>query len=104
MRTAGLPNFRKLYGVINQDLTNGTYYLQIKNNYNTDSFSGNKTFVLSTTNLLGGQNYFLAISYIVVGSLCLVLSLIFFGVYMSKKNDKRVPIAGNSASHWSIHK
>jgi hypothetical protein len=54
MRTAGLPSFRKLYGVINQDLTKGTYYLQVMNNYNTDSFSGNKTFVISTTNLLGG--------------------------------------------------
>jgi len=73
--------------------------LAINNTYAVSQFNGHKTFVLSTTNMLGGQNYFLAISYIVVGSLCLVLSLIFFGVYMSKKNDKRAPAAGNSASH-----
>jgi hypothetical protein len=54
MRTAGLPSFRKLYGVINQDLPKASYYLQIQNNYNVASFAGHKTFVLSTTNLLGG--------------------------------------------------
>jgi uncharacterized membrane protein YuzA (DUF378 family) len=44
--------------------------------------------VLSTTNALGGQNYFLAIAYIVVGAICMILALIFFGVFMSKRNDK----------------
>jgi uncharacterized membrane protein YuzA (DUF378 family) len=95
MRTAGLPNFRKLYGVIQKDLPKGTYYLQINNNYEVNSFSGTKKFVLSTTNLLGGQNYFLAIAYIVVGSLCMVLALIFFGVYMTKRNDKRAAAPKN---------
>ena len=54
MRTAGLPSFRKLYGVINQDLNPGTYSLGINNNYNVTQFNGHKTFVLSTTNMLGG--------------------------------------------------
>jgi len=54
MRTAGLPSFRKLYGVINQDLNPGTYSLSIKNNYAVTQFNGHKTFVLSTTNMLGG--------------------------------------------------
>ena len=54
MRTAGLPSFRKLYGVINQDLNPGTYSLDIKNNYAVTQFNGHKTFVLSTTNMLGG--------------------------------------------------
>lgn len=89
MRTAGLPSFRKLYGVIKDNLDAGTYYLRIENNYDVSSFEGSKKFVLSKTNLLGGQNYFLAVAYIVVGSLCLVLALIFFGVFMTKRNDKR---------------
>ena len=54
MRTAGFPSFRKLYGVINQDLPKASYYLQIQNNYNATSFAGSKTFVITTTNLLGG--------------------------------------------------
>ena len=95
MRTAGLPNFRKLYGEIKDGLEVGTYYLEIQNNYDVSSFSGSKTFVLSTTNVLGGQNYFLAIAYMVVGCLCLVLAIIFFGVYLSKRNEKRQPAQSN---------
>jgi uncharacterized membrane protein YuzA (DUF378 family) len=44
---------------------------------------------MSKTNLLGGQNYFLAVAYIVVGSVCLALALIFLGIFMTKRNDKR---------------
>lgn len=91
MRTAGLPQFRKLYGVVKDGLKTGTYYLEIHNSYDVNKFSGEKKFVLSTTNILGGQNYFLAIAYMVVGALCLVLALIFFGVFLSKRNDKRQP-------------
>jgi hypothetical protein len=31
MRTAGLPNFKKLYRIIDQDLNQGTYTIQINN-------------------------------------------------------------------------
>lgn len=95
MRTAGLPNFRKLWGVIADGLEAGTYKVVIENVYNVSSFSGSKTFVLSTTNILGGQNYFLAIAYMVVGCLCMVLALIFFGVFLSKRRDKRQPAQTN---------
>ena len=85
MRTAGLPNFRKLYGQINDDLPKGTYRLEIVNNYDVSSFAGSKYFVLSTTNVLGGQNYFLAICYIIVGALCIMFGIIFFIAYMGRK-------------------
>ena len=90
MRTAGLPNFRKLFGVIDIDLlprVDEPYYLEVQNIYDVSSFNGQKSFVLSTTNSLGGQNYFLAISYIIVGALCIVFSIIFFGAYMSRKGQ-----------------
>jgi uncharacterized membrane protein YuzA (DUF378 family) len=35
--------------------------------------------------MLGGQNYFLAICYIVVGALCIVFAIIFFVAYMRKQ-------------------
>ena len=89
MRTAGLPNFRKLYGVIKEDLKKGTYIIKIDNNYNVSSFTGHKYFVISTTNLLGGQNYFLAICYIIVGALCLMFGIIFFIAYMNRKSQTR---------------
>jgi hypothetical protein len=89
MRTAGLPNFRKLWGRIEEDMKAGTYNLTIVNNYDVTSFDGKKSFVLSTTNALGGKNYFLAICYIVVGALCLVFAIIFLIAYLKKKDSRR---------------
>ena len=54
MRTAGLPSFRKLYGQIDETLPAGQYELAINNSYDVSSFGGTKTFVLSTTNEMGG--------------------------------------------------
>lgn len=87
MRTAGLPNFRKLWGKIESDLAPGTYTVHIKNSYDVNGFEGNKSFVLSTTNALGGKNYFLAVCYIVVGSLCLIFAIIFLVAFLKKKKD-----------------
>ena len=47
MRNAGLPNFRKLYGVIDEDIKAGTYTLKVDAQYNVAPFEGNKQFVLS---------------------------------------------------------
>lgn len=87
MRTAGLPNFRKLYGEISEDLKKGDYTLKITNTYDVSSFAGSKYFVLSTTNLLGGTNYFLAVCYIIVGALCIMFGIIFFIAYMGRKQS-----------------
>jgi len=110
MRTAGLPNFRKLWGKLNTctglatddtctpkdvDLEKGQYIIRIQNNYDVSSFLGKKYFVLSTTNMLGGQNYFLAICYIVVGALCIVFAIIFFVAYIRKQKLQEAPVAGN---------
>jgi hypothetical protein len=89
MRTAGLPNFRKLYGRVETDLLPGDYTMRILNAYDVSSFDGKKSFVLSTTNALGGKNYFLAICYIVVGSLCILFAVIFCIAYLKKKGPKR---------------
>jgi len=76
MRTAGLPTFRKLYRIIDQPLK-GNYNVTIANNFPVTSFGGHKYVVLSTTSWLGGKNPFLGYAYIVVGSICIVLGLIF---------------------------
>lgn len=83
MRTAALPNFRKLYGRIESDIkANEWVTVVIENNYNTYSFGGKKKLVLSTTNWMGGKNEFLGMAYIVVGGLCLFLAIIFILVYV----------------------
>ncbi|OQR92962.1 ALA-interacting subunit 3 [Thraustotheca clavata] len=79
MRTAGLPNFRKLYGHIDTDLPRGTTLeFLVSSNFVVNSFEGKKSLVLSTTSWFGGRNPFLGIAYITVGSLCMVLSILFF--------------------------
>ena len=86
MRTAGLPNFRKLWGKIKTDLPVDAYKIHIQNNYKVSNFKGKKSFVLSTTNALGGKNYFLAVCYITVGTLCMLFALIFCIAYVRRKD------------------
>lgn len=76
MRVAGLPTFRKLYRVINEPLK-GDYTVEIANNFPVTSFGGHKYVILSTTNWLGGKNPFLGYAYIVVGTVCVILAVIF---------------------------
>lgn len=78
MRVAALPNFRKLWGRITQNLPSGTYYFNIANKYDVSAFGGTKTLVLSTANAFGGRNQFLAISYLVVGGICFIVAVVFF--------------------------
>jgi hypothetical protein len=90
MRPAGLPNFRKLWGRINTTLDVGTYSLEIDNNFEVKPFNGQKFFVLSTVNSLGGKNSFLGISYLVVGAVCIIMAIAFvigYNIHKSKKED-----------------
>jgi hypothetical protein len=86
MRTAGLPNFRKLWGNV-PTLKKGFYQVRINNQFDVKPYDGQKYFVLSTTNALGGKNFFLAICYIVVGALCALFALIFLVVYFKRKDQ-----------------
>ena len=82
MRTAALPNFRKLYRRIPDGLTNGTYYLDIQYNFEVASFEGEKNIVLTTRSVLGGKNLFLGVTYIVVGGFCTILGVVFLFVHL----------------------
>ncbi|KAG6743312.1 hypothetical protein POTOM_054266 [Populus tomentosa] len=98
MRTAALPNFRKLYGKIEKDLqANTTIAVTIENNYNTYSFGGKKKLVLSTTSWIGGKNSFLGRAYIAIGGLCLFLAVCFVFVYVFKPR----PLGDPSYLSWN---
>ncbi|KAJ1549863.1 hypothetical protein HK096_010012, partial [Nowakowskiella sp. JEL0078] len=85
MRTAGMPNFRKLYGKNNgQPLIGGRYEVDIIFNFDVSRFSGTKSIVLSTVSFLGGKNPFLGIAYVVVGILCWILGIVFLVRQMIK--------------------
>lgn len=89
MRPAGLPDFRKLWGRIYERIEPGKYNLLINNNFPVDSFSGKKSFVLSTVNVLGGKNNFLGIAYLIVGFICIVMALLFWVGYKNYNSDKK---------------
>lgn len=82
MRTSGLPNFRKLWGRIKDDMNKGTYKLRIDNTYDVEKFEGKKSVIMSTSGPLGGKNKFLSVAYIIVGIICFCIS----GVFAYKKN------------------
>jgi len=88
MRTAGLPDFRKLYGKISQNLAAGAHTATVLNYYDVSSFAGAKYFVLSTAGPFGGKNSFLGISYIVVGCICIAVAGFFLVRWLQIKSKK----------------
>jgi hypothetical protein len=91
MRPAGLPNFRKLWGRIdNMDLDENTdVNVTIDDNFDVSSFNGKKYLILSTVNAFGGKNSFLGISYIVLGGISIILAVVFIiGYNIHSKKTK----------------
>jgi len=81
MRTAGLPNFKKLYRIIETDLQPGNYWVKIGNYYPVSSFDGSKYVILSTTTWIGGKNDFLGWAYIAVGIVALLQGIVFLVIH-----------------------
>lgn len=109
MRTAALPNFRKLYrkinhtGVFENGLPKGTYRFDITYRFEVTSFSGTKSIILSTTSILGGKNPFLGIAYITVGAICLIMGMVFLFIHVKcgKQTSEMLNISARTPYHHS---
>jgi hypothetical protein len=82
MRSAALPNFRKLYGEIvpapgTTWKKGDTITINVTPNFEVQSYGGTKAIVISTATVMGGKSSVLGIAYLVVGSLCWALALAF---------------------------
>ncbi len=90
MRPAAFPNFRKLWGRINQDLNESEEFtLKVENNYDVSGFNGKKYFILSEINKLGQNNILMGGCYIIVGGSSIILALIFSIGYNLQKNREK---------------
>lgn len=91
MRPSGFSNFRKLWGKVEIDILPGNYTLKIKNSYNVSSFDGKKLFVLATASVMGGKCDFLGTTFIVIGVICVLVSVIFVLAQANKSSfdDKK---------------
>ncbi|XP_015678433.1 cell cycle control protein 50B [Protobothrops mucrosquamatus] len=92
MRTAALPTFRKLYARIRHDnfsgaLPPGTYYLNIGYNYPVLAFHGTKKVILSTLSWMGGKNPFLGITFLVLGSACILGGILMTVVHFKYRHQ-----------------
>jgi len=77
MRTAGLPDFRKLWGKNEETMKMGQYQIEIRYLFPVTKYGGTKSLVISTVSILGGKNSFLGWAYIVVGVICVVIGCLF---------------------------
>lgn len=85
MRTAGLPNFYKLYSKNEHDtMSSGVYQIDIALNYPTSGFGGKKLLVITTNLIFGGRNLLLGVIYIIVAVICLVLGVAFLLQHLIK--------------------
>ena len=98
MRTAGVPEFRRLYGVFDTSVSAGDVIVfTVTNNFEVLTFGGSKSLVLTTHNAYGGQNYSIAYSYFAVGALALVV-----GIFLKWKRsvDPR-PLGDIRVLYWT---
>ncbi|RHZ43344.1 uncharacterized protein CDV56_100567 [Aspergillus thermomutatus] len=78
MRTAALPAFSKLSRRNDTvSMKAGSYRLDIEDRFPVTEYGGTKSILISTRTVIGGQNPFMGIAYVVVGGICVLLGALF---------------------------
>lgn len=78
MRTAALPNFRKLYGYIDVVIPAGSVLtFSVEANWAVVQSQSSKALVVSDNYIFGGKNHWLGTLFIIVGGVAAVLGVFF---------------------------
>jgi len=77
MRGATTSDFRKLYGRIDEEIKLPVT-ISIDSRYPIERYKGKKGVLLTKTSWMGGKNAALGVTYILTGSLCLLVAAFFF--------------------------
>ncbi|KAL7491124.1 hypothetical protein ACHAWT_001566 [Skeletonema menzelii] len=93
MRTAALPNFRKLYGYIDVVIPAGSVLtFKVQANWAVVQSQSAKSLVVSDNYIFGGKNHWMGTMFIVVGGISTILAVFFFVIqmlYPRKLGDKK---------------
>jgi len=80
MRLAARPNFRKLYGYIDQTIPAGTTLsFNVNMNYVVESFGGTKAIIVTTNSMWGTKEPYIGMTIYSIGYFCLACG-VFFGL------------------------
>lgn len=92
MRTAALPQFRKLYGYIETPIPAGsTLTFSVQANWAVQRSEGAKALIVSESYIFGGKNHWLGTLFIVVGAIAAGLGLLFLAkelIWPRKMGDR----------------
>mmetsp|Transcript_417 Transcript_417/g.389 ORF Transcript_417/g.389 Transcript_417/m.389 type:complete len:169 (+) Transcript_417:565-1071(+) len=76
MKLAGYNEFKKLWGIIKQDLPAGEYTITVTNKFDHEAYDSNKKIIVSTVNDLGGRNVLLSACYLVSAVIALSIVIV----------------------------
>uniref|UniRef100_A0A8R1HX39 Uncharacterized protein n=1 Tax=Caenorhabditis japonica TaxID=281687 RepID=A0A8R1HX39_CAEJA len=66
-------------------LPKGEYQLVINYNYPVDMYSGDKSFIIASENWVGPRNLFLPVTYLVVGTFLLLVTILFILLWLKQR-------------------
>lgn len=103
MRVAALPDFRKLWRIIESGGFDydGDYTFKVDYNFPVTDFGGRKKIILTTTNAIGGDNAFLPGCYLAVGIMSVLAAAVFFVVQHQGGYGRK--LGDVTDLHWHEH-